>query len=685
MRRLVIAAAAFLGLLVVLAPSGAAQFEQGLGKGKGGGMDQFLPPIEAPAVVGPGDAGEVVTIAPLRQEIHGAPGDGVVVLVSMEFQDGWHAWPSAEQDVLPGDWDFAVRTAVELQDVDGVVDRIGPIQWPEPHDNLVPDISGGSKPVSAKTYSGVAPIFVPLVLRADASAGEYSLKVTVSFQACDESMCMPPDDQTVDVTVLVSQEPGVPAAHTGFDASVFDRMRADSTLGTRPGEQVEQHDAPTSSVAGTPTGSRTFFGIPVTGGIVVLALLAAIGGLILNLTPCVLPVIPIKVMTISHHAGSPGKSLYLGLWMAAGVIAFWVGIGLPAALFVEFADPSVIFGIWWVTGLIGVLIGAMGVGIMGMFQINLPQKVYAINPKADSAFGSFMFGVMTGVLGLPCFGFVAGALLAGAATLPTATILAIFTFIGVGMASPYLVLSAKPSWVQKIPRTGPASELVKQVMGLLMIAAAAYFLGSATIAYVSERPKLATSLPWWGKVTHWWIVAFFAALSGLWLIFKTFAITKKPMRRLGFSVVGLIIGGVAIAWAADTTATARHSIWVAYDEATLQAALDKDKVVVLDFTAEWCLNCKALKATVLHREPVHDELRKGDVLAMVVDLTSRKAPGWEKLRALGQTGIPLLVVYGPGLDREHPWQANAYTPGQVMEALGKARGRASGAQIAHRD
>ena len=403
MRRLAPLTIAVLALFTLIAAPAGAQ------RDKSSGLDQFLPPA-APAVANADESGEVVTISPEAKYLDE---QSAVLIVTMNFAEGWHAWPSADQDVLPEGWDFAIRTAIDVEDPEGVIERIGPIQWPEPHDALVPDISGGPRPVNAKAYSDKSVIFVPLVLKNTAQLGMHTINVTVTYQACDESMCMQPEDVALSVQVGVT--PGLVhedwSGFEGFDPAVFERMRADATLGTRPGDV-----ASTLSADGSASG-RTFFGIPVTGGILVLALLAAVGGLILNLTPCVLPVIPIKVMTISHHAGSPGKSLFLGLWMAAGVIAFWISIGLPAALFVEFADPSRIFGIWWVTLGIGLLIGAMGVGIMGLFQINLPKQVYAVNPKADSAWGSFLFGVMTGVLGLPCFGFVAGALLAGAANL----------------------------------------------------------------------------------------------------------------------------------------------------------------------------------------------------------------------------------------------------------------------------
>src|SRR5262249_30000328 len=137
------------------------------------------------------------------------------------------------------------------------------------------------------------------------------------------------------------------------------------------------------------------------------------------------------------------RALTLGIWMALGVVAFWVAIGIPMAFFSAIDPSQLIFGTWWVTFCLGLIIGAMGLGIMGMFTIQLPQRAYMINPKADTPFGSFLFGVMTAVLGLPCFGFVAGGLLAGATTMPTAAIMTVFLGLGLGMAIPYLILSAK--------------------------------------------------------------------------------------------------------------------------------------------------------------------------------------------------------------------------------------------------
>ncbi len=689
MKHLTILIASFLALALG-APAGAQ-------KSKG-----FENPFASPVPV------ETVVVSAKIDKPALAPSDQAVIAVVLDFAPTWHAWPAAprtdasgepiEEDVLaPELADFAVRTEISLLDPPEWIRAIGETQYPEVKLAPVPDILNGGT-VDAPVYKDRAIAFIPVQLADDVPAGGQSLTVLVSYQACDDTTCQQPQmvERSVDIRLVESLDEAAAenaGNDPGPDFAEFD-VRAFATLAPPAAESDSDEGlatpVPGSSSGGVATARPSFFGVEIpefTGptGLLLAALFSMIGGFILNLTPCVLPVIPIKVMTISQHAGSPGRSLVLGLWMAAGVIAFWVGIGLPVAFISSFADPSMLFGIWWVTLGIGVLIGVMGIGIMGLFTINLPQSVYMVNPKADSAGGSFMFGVMTAVLGLPCFGFVAGALLAGSATMPVGMILTIFAGLGVGMAAPYLVLAAKPSLVEKIPRTGPASDLVKQVMGLLLLAAAAFFIGSGLVALVADQP-------WMGKQIHWWAVAVFASIAGLWLLVRTFQITSKPVARVAFSLVSLVVAGVAVAYAWDSTEAAKANYqeiaanqqliaaggpistraWLPYDDRLLQRARDEGKTVVIDFTADWCLNCKALKATVLERQPVKDQLLADDTVALTADLTSQRAPGWDKLRNLGQTGIPLLVIYGPALD--DPWRANAYTPDQVMEAISAARG-----------
>lgn len=618
-----------------------------------------------------------------------APGEPIAVAVVMDFAKGWHAWPAKVQNALPANIaEFAIHTSVEVKERPEWIAAVGPIQWPTPHAAEVADIDNPGKTVSVPLYQGRVAIFVPVLIAKDAPLGPSNLTITVGHQVCDEKGCLAPEESDVTVSFEVVAAGAGSAAATGgdfatFDAKALDTLKPEAAASNvQPGERGEQRSS----------GGSTFFGFSLArlsgpGGFVLLSLFGVIGGFFLNLTPCVLPVIPIKVLTLSKHAGSPGRSLVLGIWMALGVVAFWLALGIPAAFVTAFADPSRLFGIWWLTTGIGLLIGIMGLGILGLFNFNLPQAVYMVNPEADSAFGSFLFGMMTSVLGLPCFGFVAGALLGATPTFGPIGTIVVFGSIGVGMALPYLVLAAKPAWLDRLPRSGPASDLVKQVMGLLLLAAACYFVGSGLVALVQDYPYLAKRL-------HWWVAAIFASFAGLWLVVRTFAITKRAWPRIVFTLLALVFaaGGIGAAW--DETVQARDNYektraaiekagesgtivtgtWIDYSESIVKRALAENKTVVMDFTAEWCLNCKALKAAVLNASPVKPALESDSTVMVRVDLTSTKAPGWDKLKAFGQTGIPLLVIQGPGLPE--PWMSNAYTSEQVLKALEAAKPRA---------
>lgn len=636
--------------------------------------------------------GDKVRLALMAASSSVAAGEATALAVVLDFDSGWHAWPSAAQDVLPQEIaDFAIRTSAELADPPPAWISPGTTQWPEPKPGKVADLMDPKKKVTVPLYQDRAIIFIPLRIAADAPRGSQRLTVAIGYQVCDDKVCLQPEDVLLSIPIEILEPGAAPSKPDEAVAKVFADMRAETLASAKGATKTTSTAAPGPPAVSAPAGS-SFFGINLAGladsplGWVMLALLGAVGGFILNLTPCVLPVIPIKILTLTQHAGTPHRSFVLGLWMALGVVAFWLGLGIPAAFVAGFADPSIMFGIWWLTSLIGVVIGAMGLGIMGLFSITLPQKVYSVNPEADSPAGSFFFGVMTAVLGLPCFGFVAGALLPVAATVGPAITITVFTAMGVGMAAPYLVLASKPSLLQKMPRTGPASDLVKQVMGLLLLAAAAYFIGSGMIALVQDHPYI-------GKRLHWCIAAIFGVLAGLLLIVRTFQITPSILRRLVFTVIGLLIaaGGVVVAWSQTTQArtdylaaeaqreaiasmepgTIPTGVWIDYSPQVVDRALAQGKTVVLDFTAEWCLNCKTLKAAVLDVEPVRSALKDPSTVLVEVDLTSRKAKGWDKLRAFGQTGIPLLVVQGPGLT--DPWLSNAYTSAQVLEALSTAR------------
>jgi thiol:disulfide interchange protein DsbD len=227
-------------------------------------------------------------------------------------------------------------------------------------------------------------------------------------------------------------------------------------------------------------------------------------------------------------------------------------------------------------------------------------------------------------------------------------------------------------------------------MGLLLLGAAVFFAGTGLIALVLEQP-------WMGRQLHWWVVVLCCLAAAVWMVMRTFQITSRPGPRVVFTLLGVVVAVVPVLFALSLTRNAKTAylaqaearaaaedgrvltgVWMDWTPKLLERARATGKVVVVDFTADWCINCKALKATVLGLDPVKSELTTDDVVLLTVDLTSTAAPGWAYLESLGQSGIPLLVVYTPGKDA--PWMSNAYTPALVLEALRQARAGAGAAR-----
>jgi thiol:disulfide interchange protein len=353
--------------------------------------------------------------------------------------------------------------------------------------------------------------------------------------------------------------------------------------------------------------------------------------------------------------------------MSLGVIAFWLAVGSVLGLSNKFVAGSQLFGIWWFAMGIGVFIFSMGLGMLGVFDVGLPNWIYSLNPKHDSAAGSFGFGVLTAVLALPCVAPFMGTAMSWALGRPFGITLATFGAIGVGMALPYAILSIAPKLVAWLPRTGPASDLLKQIMGLLMMAIAVFFIATGIASLTSSKPYLSS-------VLHWWLIAIMVLGTSIWLVMRTFAITKKPARRGVFALLALLLAGTSFVWArAQTDAAFKEHIWTPYTPEAYKAAKESGKTIVMDFTAIWCLNCKTLKATVLNRDQVTQEILKPHVAIFKVDLTDTESPNWDFLKANGATGIPLLVIEGPG--NPEPWRANSYTISNVLDALAAASKR----------
>ncbi|MEX0775703.1 MAG: cytochrome c biogenesis protein CcdA [Phycisphaeraceae bacterium] len=595
------------------------------------------PPAREPELDQPPQPPDVLTVETRWQTPQATPGQRLALAVIIDLQEGWHINPDAAQCSTTSKTEQVPTTLVATR-ADAALLFETP-QFPVPKSVPLTFAAGEALPV----YDGRVILYVPVKVAEGTPAGEYRFTLALRYQACDDRLCLFPTTRDIPVTLQVAD--GAEASASPDQTEIFAGF---DRLGRR--------------VVFEAFGWSFSIDAASTGGLVLLLLVAALGGLLLNFTPCVLPVVPLKIMSLSRAADNRRRCLALGVAMSLGVVAFWLGLGAMVAFVAGFESLNALFQHPEFTITVGIVIAAMAVGMCGLFAVRLPQWIYNIQPRHDTLAGSFGFGIMTAVLSTPCTAPLMGAAAAWAITQHPTTTLLVFAWIGAGMALPYLVLSAFPFLVNRLPRTGPGSELIKQVMGLLMLAAAAFFIGTGVVGFLHEPPGPPSRL-------YWWPVMACVAAAGVWLAYRTWRITAAPVRRglamfiAWVTLVAAVYGGVRF--------TSHGPIdWVHYTPQRLEEVLAEKRIVVMEFTAEWCLNCKALEEAVLRDPRIVEAMKQPGVVPMRVDLTGSNPVGDAKLRATGRNTIPWLVVLNP--DGSVAWGSDAYTVQQVLDAIAMA-------------
>jgi thiol:disulfide interchange protein DsbD len=588
----------------------------------------------------PTKAGDVVTLRTAWSVDGARPGDSIILAVVADIKQGFHLNADARQVKPLADFK-PFPTKVAITEMNDGITAESP-RYPK----AVPfnaEYAGGN----LMSFSGQTIIYLPMKLSDTIRPGPEAIKLMFEYQACSDTYCLFPHKIKIEDSIVVVKNS---TAVSKINQALFEGFYRSSP-------------APDSGSVNFDLFGWTF-AIDVSSGfgIILLLLTAALGGMLLNFTPCVLPLIPIKIISMAHVAQNRRQCFLLGLSMFLGVLAFWLVLGVLIALVSDFSAANQLFQYPVFTILVGALIGIMATGMLGLFNVRLPNFIYMINPEQDTLAGSFALGVLAAILSTPCTAPFMGAAAAWAATQPPATTLATFAAIGAGMALPYLVLAANPAWVEKMPKTGPASILIKQVMGFFMLAAASYFIGIGIAALFVEPPNPITKL-------YWWPVMLFGATAGAWLAYQTIRMTTGIKRKTFFSAIGVII--VAISALGAVKLTDRGPVdWVYYTPERFSEASGHNKVIVMVFTAEWCLNCKALEQGVFRDPAIAGLLAREEIVPMKVDITGNNPAGKAKLKEAGTLTIPLLVIYSP--KGKQLFKSDFYTTDQVLKAVTKA-------------
>ena len=407
---------------------------------------------------------------------------------------------------------------------------------------------------------------------------------------------------------------------------------------------------------------------------------AFIGGLILNIMPCVLPVIALKILGfVSEAKSEPRRVRNLGLIYAAGVLlsflalaALVIGVkaaGNHAGWGMQFGSP--VFIVCLTT-----LVTLVALNLFGVFEVILGGS--ALNTAGElaskhGAAGAFFNGVLATVLATPCTAPFLGAALGFAFAQSAAVIVLIFLTVGLGLASPYILLSWNPVWLKFLPKPGAWMEKFKIAMGFPMLATVVWLFNVAASSY--------------GKNVLW---------LGLFLVIVAFAawifgeFVQRGRSRKGVAltmVLILLVGGYAFAlekeldWRkampdAGATGSLKESAdgidWQRWSPEAVATARAAGKVVLVDFTADWCLTCQVNKKTSIEISSVREKIKSLNAVALLGDYTHFPDAITTELNRYHRAGVPLVLVYPKSADAAAIVLPEVLTPGIVLDALDRA-------------
>ena len=390
---------------------------------------------------------------------------------------------------------------------------------------------------------------------------------------------------------------------------------------------------------------------------------ALLGGLILNIMPCVLPVLGLKLNTLLLGERSRAQVRKPLLLSAAGImLSFW---GLAAfMLFLTWSGAQLGWGIQFQQpGFIGFMLAVtalFSLNLFGLFEIRLPSALstwLATRPGGGNS-SHLLQGMFATLLATPCSAPFLGTAVAAALASSPLILIAIFTGLGLGMALPWLVLAAFPGFVRFMPRPGPWMVKVKWLFGLMLLATSLWLLSllSATLG---------------GPISL--LLAALLVILPLWSLLRRHGMRALVFGAAGISLAGAVLGGVALLTQEHWVTPAKPELpWQPLDVARIEQEVAAGKRVFVDITADWCITCKANKVGVIQRDPVYSALSKHDVVLMQGDWTRPDPAITDYLRANGRAGIPFNQVFGPGLPEGRDLEV-LLTSDRVISALEAAQ------------
>lgn len=551
--------------------------------------------------------------------------------------------------------------------------------WPEPK---VKEMEYFGK---VREQSGTFKVRVPFkVIDQEFAGGPVALRTLLTYQCCsDEGVCFPPEAGLEIVRFYVNTPTAPPADAKPLGTlypirtELLDEESAAPEVGGTSGAVV-------AGAAGGPPHSLLW-----------ILVLGFAGGFLLNVMPCVFPVISIKIIGFVQQAGEDrARVLKLGLAFCAGIMVwFWIFALLTSVGTIPWQHPPVVIGL-------AAIIFVFALNLFGVFEVTLPG---AAAGKLDEAArqegytGAFMKGLLATLLGTACTAPFFATAAAFAATQPRIVGLTIFTSAGLGMSLPYLLLSAFPGWLKSLPRPGNWMVVFKQAMGFVLVGTAVWLLLTVgdlldargvvwTLAFFSFLAVAAWLLgkirPSWdfGPKAATWCAALLIAVFGGWFSFGLMYDWNSAVEANGPGGMMTVRNGEDSAATAERIIAAvsadpwnDHIPWQAWQLGLAEELASRGYTVYVDFTATWCVTCQTNKATAVDIQSTRALMRGNGVIPLKGDYTRSDPAIRDVLLRFGHNSVPLNLIYPAGKPDAPVKLPVLLTPAIVQDAL-KAAG-----------
>jgi len=495
-------------------------------------------------------------------------------------------------------------------------------------------------------YDGPVTWTVELSVPADSPQGEVVLSGYMGFQTCDDKSCLPP--------YAVRFRAGIPVRVTPqegkipLEFEVVERVEVDESK-SLPGysyvaKLTAEHPAPTGKVDWKALLPMVGFGL--------------LGGLILNLMPCVLPVIGLKLFSFVQQGGdSRAKIFWLNLWFVLGLLSVFLVLATAAA-FANLGWGQQFTYTWFKVTMV-VVVFAFALSFLGVWEVPIPGFAQSnasskLQHKEGPA-GAFFKGIFTTLLATPCSGPFLGPVFGFTLAQPPLATYIVFTSVGLGMASPYLIIGAFPALVRWLPKPGAWMETVKQLMGFLLLGTVVFLFSTLNKAYF---------VPTLGLMMAVWLACW---IIGRVPIYEDF---NKQFRQWATAIaVAAVLGMLSFKYLGPE----RHLFpWQPFSPEAVAKLQGEGKTVMVDFTAEWCLTCKVNFKTAINTQRVKELVEKNGIAPVLADWTEQNDAIKRQLEELDSNSIPLLAIYPADKPGEVILLRDRITQKQLLAALEKA-------------